>query len=193
MATKKKSTKKSGNTLKETAREIGSRIGEVHVKASRMVEGVKAAVKASTAALKGKPKKEEEFARTKNEVVESLYRRKKAGALRRLLNSAGTKLLLGCDGVFRSFRDAEFHHGLGSDLDRLTGLRIASHAGLAVCLHQAAEAGNDEDARLLGLFDRGLCKCVEERCRGLVGSRVSLPCGVRVVSLSCLLPLEFPP
>jgi len=56
MATKK-STKKSGNTLKETAREIGSRIGEVHVKASRMVEGVKAAVKASTAALKGKPKK----------------------------------------------------------------------------------------------------------------------------------------
>jgi len=56
MATKK-STKKSGKTLKETAREIGSRIGEVHVKASRMVEGVKAAVKASTAALKGKPKK----------------------------------------------------------------------------------------------------------------------------------------
>ncbi len=56
MATKK-STKKSGNTLKDTAREIGSRIGEVHVKASRMVEGMRAAVKAGTAALKGKPKK----------------------------------------------------------------------------------------------------------------------------------------
>jgi len=56
MATKK-STKKSGKTLKETAREIGSRIGEVHVKASRMVEGMKAAVKASTDSFKGKAKK----------------------------------------------------------------------------------------------------------------------------------------
>jgi hypothetical protein len=56
MATKK-STKKSGNALKDTAREIGSRIGEVHAKASRMVEGVKAAVKASADTLKGKPKK----------------------------------------------------------------------------------------------------------------------------------------
>jgi hypothetical protein len=56
MATKK-STKKSGKTLKETAREIGSRIGEVHVKASRMVEGMKAAVKAGADSLKGKAKK----------------------------------------------------------------------------------------------------------------------------------------
>jgi len=56
MATKK-NTKKSGNTLKETAREIGSRIGEVHVKASRIVEGVKAAVRASTDTYQGKAKK----------------------------------------------------------------------------------------------------------------------------------------
>jgi len=56
MATKK-STKKSGKTLKETAREIGSKLGEVHVKASRMVEGVKAAVKASADTYKGKAKK----------------------------------------------------------------------------------------------------------------------------------------
>ena len=51
----KKSSKKT--TLKETAREIGSKLGEVHVKASRMVEGVKAAVKASTDTYKGKKKK----------------------------------------------------------------------------------------------------------------------------------------
>ena len=53
----KKSSKKSGKTLKETAREIGSKLGEVHVRASRMVEGVKAAVKASADTLKRKPKK----------------------------------------------------------------------------------------------------------------------------------------
>ena len=53
----KQKASSSEGSLKDTAREIGSRIGEVHVKASRMVEGMKAAVKASTAALKGKPKK----------------------------------------------------------------------------------------------------------------------------------------
>jgi hypothetical protein len=49
----KKSSKK-GMSLKEAAREIGSRLGEVHVKASRMVEGARAAVKASTDTYKGK-------------------------------------------------------------------------------------------------------------------------------------------
>jgi hypothetical protein len=57
MATKKSTN--SGDTLKDTAREIGSKLGEVHAKASRMVEGVKAAVQASRAALSGKPKKKE--------------------------------------------------------------------------------------------------------------------------------------
>ena len=47
----------SGDKLKDTAREIGSKIGEAHVKARRMVEGVKAAVKASRAAYSGKPKR----------------------------------------------------------------------------------------------------------------------------------------
>jgi hypothetical protein len=51
----KKSSSKSGDALKEAAREIGSRLGEVHVKASRVVEGVKAAVKAGTDTYKGKP------------------------------------------------------------------------------------------------------------------------------------------
>jgi hypothetical protein len=47
---------KQNDSLKETAREIGAKLGEVQAKASRMVEGVKAAVKASRAALSGKPK-----------------------------------------------------------------------------------------------------------------------------------------
>jgi hypothetical protein len=63
---KKNSSKKSGNTLKEAAREIGSRIGEVHVKAGRMVEGMKAAVKASTDTYKGKAKKKKPSAKRKS-------------------------------------------------------------------------------------------------------------------------------
>jgi hypothetical protein len=47
----------SGDKLKDTARDIGSKIGEAHVKARRVVEGVKAAVKASHAAYSAKPKK----------------------------------------------------------------------------------------------------------------------------------------
>jgi len=47
----------AGDALKDTAREIGSKIGEAHVKARRVVEGVKAAVKASRAAYAAKPKK----------------------------------------------------------------------------------------------------------------------------------------
>ena len=46
----------SSGGLKDTAREIGAKLGEVHVKARRMVEGAKAAVQASRAALSGKPK-----------------------------------------------------------------------------------------------------------------------------------------
>ena len=53
----KKSTKKSGEALKEAAREFGSRLGEVHAKASRMVDGVRAAVKAGTDTYKGKAAK----------------------------------------------------------------------------------------------------------------------------------------
>ena len=53
----KQKASSSGKSLKDTAREIGSKLGEVHAKANRMVEGVKAAVKASRAALSRKPKK----------------------------------------------------------------------------------------------------------------------------------------
>ena len=52
--TKQKANSSGG--LKDTAREIGAKLGEVHVKARRMVEGAKAAVQAGRAALSGKPK-----------------------------------------------------------------------------------------------------------------------------------------
>jgi hypothetical protein len=48
--------KKNSDKLTETAREIGGKLGEAKVKATRLVEGVKAAVRASRDAYSGKPK-----------------------------------------------------------------------------------------------------------------------------------------
>src|ERR1039458_3018642 len=62
-------------------------------------------------------------------------------------------LLWRSDGVLGDLGDAELDHGLGLDLDRLAGLRVAAHARLAFRLHQFADAGNGELAVLLGLFD----------------------------------------
>src|SRR5579864_467546 len=81
----------------------------------------------------------------------------------------GPRLLaFGSDRVFGCFCDAELHNGLGLDLNGFAGLRIASHAGLAVRLHQTAEAGDDEHAILLGLFYSGVSEVIEERCRDFV-------------------------
>src|SRR5580698_1078389 len=79
------------------------------------------------------------------------------------------ELLLRRDRVLRSLGHAEFHHGLGLDLDRFAGLGIAPHARLAVRLHQAAEAGYHEDAVFLRLFDCGVSQVLHERRSGLVG------------------------
>ena len=43
---------------------------------------------------------------------------------------------------FERLRQAEFHHRLGRNLDGLAGLRIATHASLAICLHRLAQPGN---------------------------------------------------
>ena len=74
------------------------------------------------------------------------------------------RLLLGSDRVLRSLGDAELHDGLGFDLDGFSGLRIASHAGFAMRLHETAQAGHDEHAVLLGLFDRGVGQVLQKRC-----------------------------
>src|SRR5439155_12480315 len=47
-------------------------------------------------------------------------------------------------GLFHGLRDAELEHALGRDLDRLSGLRIAAHASLAVHDHQLADAWEHE-------------------------------------------------
>src|SRR5580692_2065377 len=75
---------------------------------------------------------------------------------------------LGSDRVLGGLGDAELHHGLGLDLDRFAGLRIASHAGFAVRLHQAAQSRHDEHAVLLRLFDGGIGQVLQERRRLLV-------------------------
>src|SRR3954469_10577928 len=52
----------------------------------------------------------------------------------------------GCaqDGILRRLGDAELDDLLGLDLDRLSGLRVAAHAGLAIDQHQLAQAGQGE-------------------------------------------------
>src|SRR5579864_5947869 len=75
-----------------------------------------------------------------------------------------TTLLLRSDRVFRGLGDAEFHHRLGLDLDRFAGLRVAAYASLAMRLHQTAKAGHNEDAVLLGLFNRSVGQLLQ-KCR----------------------------
>ena len=72
------------------------------------------------------------------------------------------------DGVLRGLGHAELHYRLGLDLDGLAGLRIAPDARLALCLYKAADAGDYEDAVLLGFLDGGLRQQVQEGRRLLV-------------------------
>src|SRR5579864_5359068 len=93
---------------------------------------------------------------------------KRPAGSRPSLKRKSRMLFLGRDRVLRGFRDAELHNGLGLDLNGLAGLRVASHAGFTVRFHQAANAGNDEYAALLGFFNRGVGQMLQERRRGLV-------------------------
>src|SRR5579862_4327608 len=79
------------------------------------------------------------------------------------------------DCVLGGLRDAELHDGLGLDLDLFAGLRVAAHAGLALCLHEAAEARNHEYAVLLGFLDRGVREQIQESS-GLLVCELGLLC-----------------
>src|ERR1700721_2440189 len=79
------------------------------------------------------------------------------------------ELLLRGDRVFRGLGDAELHDSLSLDLDGFAGLRVTSHASLAVRLHQTAQTGHNENAVLLGFFDGGVGQLLQERRRGFVG------------------------
>ena len=75
----------------------------------------------------------------------------------------GGKLLLGrSDDVLGGLGHAELDNGLGLDLDGRAGLGVAANAGLALCLYQAADAGNHEYAVLLGFLDGGLRQKIQK-------------------------------
>src|ERR1700733_1172374 len=74
------------------------------------------------------------------------------------------------DGVFECFRCAQTHNGLGLDLDRLAGRGVAAQTRLAMRLDGAADAGNYELPRALGLFHSQLEQFVEESHGLLLGN-----------------------
>src|SRR6188474_1297704 len=60
-------------------------------------------------------------------------------------------LLLAKHRVLERLGEAELHHALRGNLDGLTGLRVATHARLAIGEHQAAEVRQHEHVlRFLG-------------------------------------------
>ena len=78
-------------------------------------------------------------------------------------------LLLGGDRVFCGLGDAELYNGLRFDLDGFAGLRVASYASFAMRLHPTAQAGNNEDAVLLGFFTRSVGQLLQKRRCSFVG------------------------
>src|SRR5215470_19258402 len=60
-------------------------------------------------------------------------------------------LLLPKHRVLEGLGEPELHHALGRDLDRLSGLRVATHPRLAIRQHEPPEVRHHED--VLGLLD----------------------------------------
>jgi hypothetical protein len=88
-------------------------------------------------------------------------------------------LLGGRDDVLGGLGHAELDHGLGLDLDGCAGLGVAADAGLALCLYEAADAGDNEDAVLLGFLDGLLViSSFSARCRtrAVLVSPVAIEC-----------------
>src|ERR1051326_3899525 len=94
----------------------------------------------------------------------------KAGASRPSQTAKYWELLLGCDRVLGCLGDAELYDGLCFDLNRFAGLRVAAHAGFAMCLYQAAQSGDHEHAVFLGLFDCCVGQVLKKCRRGFVVS-----------------------
>src|SRR5580692_9336979 len=65
------------------------------------------------------------------------------------LSAVRQKLLLyGSDDVLGGLGHTELDNCLGLDLDGCASLWVAANAGLALCLHETADAGDHEDAIL---------------------------------------------
>src|SRR5215510_14702258 len=69
-------------------------------------------------------------------------------------------LLLSKHRVLQTLGQAELHHALGRDLDRLARLRVASHAGFAIGEPQTPEVRQHED--VLGFLDGESFELLEE-------------------------------
>src|SRR6266481_5346837 len=67
------------------------------------------------------------------------------------------------DRVLRGLCHAELYDRLRLDLNWFASLRVASHAGLAMRLHEAAEAGHNEHTILLRFFNRRVCQVLQKR------------------------------
>src|SRR4029450_101128 len=67
------------------------------------------------------------------------------GSARARSASPSEPLLLPKHRVLQTLGEPELHHALRRDLDRLAGLRIATHARLAVREHEAPASREDED------------------------------------------------
>src|ERR1700730_10489245 len=67
------------------------------------------------------------------------------------------------DRVLRGLCHAELYDRLRLGLNWFAGLRVASHAGLAMRLHEAAEAGHNEHTVLLRFFNRRICQVLQKR------------------------------
>src|SRR5664279_4466103 len=100
----------------------------------------------------------------------------------------GKLLLGGGNDVLGSLGYAELDNGLGLDLDGRAGLRVAADAGLALCLNEPADAGDDKYAILLGFLDGGLSQQVQE-CSGLLVGEFhflgKMPCECGLGQSSC--------
>src|SRR3977135_3978240 len=72
------------------------------------------------------------------------------------------------DRILRGLCHAELYDRLSLDLNWFASLRVASHAGLTMRLHQAAEAGPNEHSILLRFFKRRVWQVLQKRCDRLV-------------------------
>jgi hypothetical protein len=103
-------------------------------------------------------------------------------------------LLRRSNNVLGRLGHTELDNRLGLDLDGLAGLGVAAHASLALCLHQAADSRNNEDAVLLGLLDGRLSQQVKKRSGLLVGEFELLgqvPCERSLCKSSCHVMFSF--
>src|SRR6516225_3681004 len=77
-------------------------------------------------------------------------------------------LLRRYDGIFERFRQTELYHSLGGNLDRITCLRVATHASLATSLDRFPQTGDHKLAAALTLLRRKSHQFFQQTGNGLL-------------------------